>query len=118
MIGLNLKCESTKTDRGDVDVVAMEGYLDGHTAPKLMRLIDDLISQKHYRLVLDMSRLEYMSSAGFGILAATQKRTQAQGGDLKVVNLPEKIRRTFVTLGLENIIETHATREDAFAAFR
>jgi len=52
---------------------------------------------------VDFSELSYISSAGLGVLFATQKRLVDQGGELTLVNLNPHIREVFRIAGFDNI---------------
>jgi len=115
--GLEIRPETISHEGRGIEVLALVGYLDGHTAPDLMRALDELLSETRNTILFDMTELQYMSSAGFGVLAATQKRAQEAGGDLKVMGLSSKIKRVFASLGLTNLIPSYDTRAEALASF-
>lgn len=54
---------------------------------------------------MDFSRLEYISSAGLGVLLATQKRLQDRGAGLKLVNVNSHIRDVLHFSGFDQIFE-------------
>jgi len=115
--GLEIRCEKVTHGGREVDLLILVGYLDGHTAPNLMRELDRMLGQGENLILLDVTDLEYMSSAGFGVLAAVQKRAQETGGDLKVVGLSPKIKRIFASLGLTNMISCYDSRTEALDSF-
>lgn len=55
--------------------------------------------------VVDFSRLEYISSAGLGVLLATQKRLRDRGAGLRLVNVSSHIRDIFHFSGLDQVFE-------------
>ena len=55
--------------------------------------------------VIDFSRLEYISSAGLGVLLATQKRLQDSGAGLKLINVNSHIRDIFHFSGFDQVFE-------------
>lgn len=55
--------------------------------------------------VVDFSRLEYISSAGLGVLLKTQKRLMAAGSGLRLVNVNNHIRDVFRYSGFDAILE-------------
>jgi anti-sigma B factor antagonist len=63
-------------ERRDDGTLALAGRLDAAQAPKMQAALDALATATR----LDCSRLEYVSSAGLGVLLKTQKRLQAAGG--------------------------------------
>jgi anti-anti-sigma factor len=55
------------------DLVTVTGRVDSATAPRLSEVLTALNDEGCYRIVMDMAGLEYMSSAGFRALIATQR---------------------------------------------
>lgn len=53
--------------------------------------------------VVDFTNLDYISSAGMGVLLGTQKRLSGSGHSLKLVNLNRHIREIFRIAGFDNV---------------
>lgn len=59
--------------------------------------------------VVDCRNLEYISSAGLGVLITTQRRLSGAGGALKLINLNNHIMDVFRYSGLNRIFQVHAS---------
>lgn len=70
---------------------ALSGRITSENAQLLRRELDRV----NCRLVVDCKQVEYMGSAGLGVLLATQKRLTAAGFELYLNNVPERIRNVF-----------------------
>lgn len=81
-------------------VVAMEGRLDAAQAPHAQQFLDGIGDG----CVLDLANLEYISSAGLGVLLRTHKRLLKSGG-LKLVNVRPHINDIFVYSGFDRLFE-------------
>ena len=68
------------------------------------------------RLVLDMSRLEYISSAGLRVLMLARKQAQAQGGVLVVAALGPMLREIFEISRFSAVFDVYSSVRDALAA--
>lgn len=82
--------------------VALEGRLDTTTAPKLeeeLRSSVDGIT----RLVFDVEKLEYISSAGLRVLLAMQKLMNQQG-EMVLQNVNEAVMEVFEVTGFSDIL--------------
>lgn len=82
--------------------VALEGRLDTTTAPKLeeeLRSSVDGVS----RLVFDLAKLEYISSAGLRVLLAMQKLMNQQG-EMVLQNVNEAVMEVFEVTGFSDIL--------------
>ena len=57
-------------DKEGVNIIYLKGYLDAHTAPALEDNFTELIDNNKFRIVVNFSQLEYISSAGLGVFMA------------------------------------------------
>lgn len=94
--------EIIKTTNGNELNIALGGRLDTMTAPQLESEIKDSISGIE-SLVLDFTKLEYVSSAGLRVLLAAQKIMNSQG-NMKILNVSEDIMEVFEITGFSEIL--------------
>ena len=74
------------------DVVTIQGRVDSATAPKMTEVLNAINDKGIYKIVVDMSGIEFMSSAGFrAILAAQRTCKRYNRGELVLTNIPERI---------------------------
>lgn len=110
--------ESKKDRNGkSVSIVAVQGELDAHTFPKLQERLTQAITQNEKAVVIDCGRLDYISSAGLGVLKRMVKEIRANGGDIRLAALSEKIHNIVNLLGFSKIIQVFATVDEAVASF-
>ncbi len=82
--------------------IELEGRLDTITAPALDKTIGgDIEGTKS--LVLDLKKLEYISSAGLRVLLSAQKKMQ-KIGSMKVINVCEEVMDVFEMTGFADIL--------------
>lgn len=81
--------------------VVVSGRLDAANAATAQKFLDDMPDPR----VLDMANLEYISSAGLGVLLKTQKRLMASGGQLKIINANSHIIDVFRYSGFDKIFD-------------
>ena len=84
--------------------VAYRGRLDAAQCTKAESFMDGLEGAS----TLDFSELEYISSAGLGILLKTQKRLATSGASLKIINVNNHIYDVFRYSGFHAIFDIHA----------
>lgn len=82
-------------------VVAVAGRLDAAQAPAAEAFLNGVQGT----VTLDATRLDYISSAGLGVLLKTQKRLMAGGGKLRIRGLGKSVRDVFVYSGFDQIFE-------------
>ena len=85
----------------DSGKIVAAGRLDAAQAPRAQEFLDAISEQ----CVLDLGKLEYMSSAGLGVLLRTHKRLMGDGGGLKLVNVNSHINDIFMYSGFDKLFE-------------
>ena len=105
------------------NVVAGEGYsiiqligkLDSDTAAKVEAVFTET-TESQTRLLLDLARLKYISSAGLRILLLAAKRVQQKGGCIVLFSLQPNVREIFDISGFSSMFTICGTQEEAVAA--
>ena len=100
---------------GDTAIVAPRGRLDSTSAPLLRSALATLDAAGERRLVVDLGGVDYISSAGLGVLFALAKRMHETGGALAICALRDQVRRVFELAGYTPHFAIAATRGDAVA---
>jgi anti-sigma B factor antagonist len=100
-----------------VSVLRVSGYVDTTTSPDLERRLQSLLREKRYHLVVDLARVEYISSAGWGIFISEIREIREQGGDLKLAGMIPDVREVFDLLEFENILQSYPDADLAVASF-
>ncbi len=110
---------STVVQAGEVRVcrVKIKGYLDSSTFPKLQDYRSRKNAEEKYNYILDLQDLDYISSAGLGVLMGILRQVRKKNGDLMLVNMSEKIQRVFNLLGFSRLMKVYANEEEALSAF-
>jgi anti-sigma B factor antagonist len=88
-------------DRGASGEVVLRGRLDAAQCEKALQFFDG-VGDPH---VVDLGGLEYISSAGLGVLLKTQKRVMPTGRGLRLVNVNRHINDIFRYAGFDKIFE-------------
>ena len=83
-------------------IIEVEGRLDTNTAPTLEKSINENTEDKN-NLVLDLKKLEYISSAGLRVLLSAQKKMN-KNGSMKVKNVSEDVMAVFEMTGFADIL--------------
>lgn len=100
----------------DVAVLALDGELDLVSAPVLRQHVVAEVAAGHRWLVLDLTGLSYLDSAGLGQVVAALKRARAHDGGLQVVVPEPRVRRVFELCDLDRILPLHRSVDAAVAA--
>ena len=103
--------------QGAIEIVNVDGFMDMREVPKFEQALDQLIKAGRCRIVLDLSKLEYISSAGLGTIIGSIREVRRQGGDIKVGGYSAPVYDILKTFGFTEVFETYATRKEALQKF-
>ena len=110
-----MEIEEIKTEQ--CMVVGIAGRLDTTNYTVLEKKFTELIDAGNDRLLVDCSRMDYISSSGLRILLMALKRLNAGKGKFALCGLQENIREIFEISGFTSIFEIHPNRAEALQAF-
>lgn len=102
---------------GQVVVIQVDGELETSTVPKFQELAERIVEEGRTQLVVDCSRLDYISSSGLLIIQKTVNACRDDGGDLRLAALNEKNFTILDLLGFSKIIQCFDTVEEAVQSF-
>ncbi|MDO4866956.1 MAG: STAS domain-containing protein [Clostridia bacterium] len=92
----------SKNQNGSTLTVALEGRLDTTTAPELEQELKESMDSAT-ELILDFSKLDYISSAGLRVLLSAHKAMAGKGG-MKVTHVNEIVGEVFEVTGFADIL--------------
>ncbi|HEX4884452.1 MAG TPA: STAS domain-containing protein [Casimicrobiaceae bacterium] len=93
-------------EAGGDGVVVVRGRLDAAQAASAQAFLDNVTGT----VTLDMSGLDYISSAGLGVLLKTQKRLMSGAGRLRLAGVSAHLRDIFVYSGFDQLFEIEPAR--------
>ncbi len=95
-------------------VIKLGGRIDSSKAPELENALRELENQGHYRLVLDMADVEYVSSAFLRVVISHMKSVKRWNrGNLYLAALPPRIEEVFDLAGLLPLFKVYPTVTEA-----
>jgi anti-sigma B factor antagonist len=101
----------------DITKVTVQGFLDAHTVPEMEKVIQDLIHDGKYKIIVDFKELSYISSAGLGVFMSVIGDVKSNDGDIVLMEMPPKIYKVFDLLGFTEIFTIVDNEEMAIHAF-
>jgi anti-sigma B factor antagonist len=103
---------------GEVTVVAVSETVDALTAPELTRTLSQQIAEGHCHLVVDLTNVEFMSSAGLRTLLGGVKESRTNGGDLRIASVNAGIDKVLKMSGFHSVAKVFATVSEASASYQ
>ena len=103
---------------GDVVVVDLRGRLTAGLGDQMLRdTLTQLLDDRHKKILLNLSEVSFIDSAGVGELVAGLRASQRMGAALKVLNSSERVHSTLYLARLLPIFEVYQDEKDALAHF-
>ncbi len=107
-----------KNQKGSILILQLEGELMGGPETENFReLIDEAIKNETNKVVLDMAGVKWMNSSGLGMLMGALTSLRSSGGDMKLANISESVRRPIKITRLDSIFEEYDNVEQAINTF-
>ena len=103
-----LNIETEQLD-DSICLVKLAGFLDAHTFEQLDETITELFDDDQYKIIADLSGLEYISSAGAGVFIGGLATAQENGGNIVICRPTENVHEVFDLLGLTQIFTISAS---------
>lgn len=94
-------------------VFALRGYIDAHTVIEFEKAVNAAVDGGVRQVVLDISGLSYISSAGIGAMMGLTRKLSQGGGDLVLLNPTPKVLAILEGLGFTKIFKIASSEEDA-----
>lgn len=102
---------------GDIAVVTLQAeHLDASAAEDFKRNMQPILDANH-KIVLDMTPLQFVDSAGLGAILSCLRKLNAAEGDLKLCGLTKPVRAIFEISRMHRIFDIFPTRAEAVQAF-
>jgi len=104
---------------GDVSVLQFRKQAElTHAAGELAELRREVLEQSDSRVIIDLSRVTRIDSAGLGQLMSCYSHLVRNHGSMKVVNATEEVRRVMDMTGISTLIRAYSNEQEAVQSFR
>lgn len=108
----------TASETAGIGVLSLDGFLDAHTAPQFEEAIQKEINAGRRNLVVDCSKLTYISSAGLGVFMSFIEEIRDAGGDIRICGVMPKVLQVFEILGFQTLFDIVPDVPTAVARFQ
>ena len=110
--------EITTTQYRHCDVLSIKGRIDSSTAPQFEQAIKAATDQSRFKIVLDMSGLEFMSSAGLRVLVNAQRICKRYNrGEVVLTEIPTNIKSALDLSGFTPLFKVFGDKLTAVGSF-
>ena len=102
--------------RGSISIVIVNGQIDSETTPALDEELTKVVSGNP-KLVIDLKGVSYISSAGIRAIVKASQAAKKTDGAVKLASVPEAVTSVLYTVGLNQMLNSYTTVEEATASF-
>src|SRR5438046_10471168 len=98
------------------NVLPLEGEIDLHVSPNVSASINMMIEKKPKQLVVDLSSVTYIDSAGLAAFIQAMQKVEAYGGKFALAGLQETVRSIFEISRLDQVFQIFPDVDAALVA--
>ena len=111
----NASPPAPKPQRDRPNVLPLKGEIDLHVSPTVTAELNDVIDKKPQRLVVDLSEVSYIDSAGLAALIQAMQKVEGYGGKFMLAGLQETVRSIFEISRLDQVFQIFPDADAALA---
>jgi anti-sigma B factor antagonist len=100
-----------------VAVLYLKGHLDAHQVTRFEKELVRVIRDNNFKILINGQDLNYITSAGMGIIMGYIDEVREKGGDIKLCSLTERVHETFDLVGFTEIYDFAANEQAAIEKF-
>ncbi len=100
-----------------VDLVKLSGRIDSSNAEQVDATFKEIIENGRVNIVVDLSEVNYMSSAGLRALVSALRECKQRRGDVRLANISERVQEVLSLAGLDSLFESFADVTNAVGSF-
>ena len=113
----NLDIELIPHEGSDIWIVALTGPIGVNTYEKLDETLAGMFAEGQFRIILDMRQVDYVSSAGAGVLLNAMTHCADHDGRLVLTHVSNSVWEVFELLQLENVLPVVQSIPAAISTF-
>lgn len=101
----------------DITLIDLEGRLDYHLVSEIEKEMIALVDKSNYRIILNLARVDYMSSDGLRLFLNILKKVKDNKGELKLVKLQKGVMKILEVVELTDLFEIFDEEDEAVKNF-
>ena len=112
------KMEIIRSLINDIPVLSVSGKIDAVTSKDLEEALIRLIEEDKKHLVVNMEKVEFLSSSGLRVLMASLNKLKHKDGDLKLAALQPFVKDVFFMTGANRFFSIYPSQEEAIKSLQ
>ncbi len=107
----------TKRSKDDVVILDIAGEIDLYNAPEIKDIINGLIEEQKFNVIINLEKVTYIDSSGIGALISSLSNLKKYQGGLKIINVYASVRKVFELTKLTSFFDIYDSEEEALESF-
>jgi len=107
----------SESTQGQALVIHTDGFIDTATCNYLESSIKKAFNEKNFKIIVNLQKTDFISSAGWGVFVAFLKKFRTEGGDIKLCCMVEKVEKVYRLMEFDGLIDSYATVDEALKSF-
>lgn len=95
------------TEKNEQTIISLSGEIDAYTVTKLKETFSTTMNSEGQDVIVDLEEVTYMDSTGLGVFVSALKTAKENEGELKLVNVQDRVYRLFQITGLNEIMDVN-----------
>jgi anti-anti-sigma factor len=108
----------TKLSEGEIQIIFLEGRMDLANSMKAESGLNEVLGEGVSKIIIDLEKLEFMSSSGLRTIISVEKRLRERGGKLVLANMSETVENLFNLTRLYDLFVVRKSLSEALACFK
>ena len=109
----NLSISLSESDKSKVSEIRVDGVIDTTTSTELEETIESLLGRGRYQIILDLAGVDYISSAGWGVLISKISDIRENNGDILLAGMVTNVLEVFELLEFDSVLKHFESVESA-----
>ena len=109
----NLSISLSESEKSKVSEIRVDGVIDTTTSTELEETIDSLFSRGRYQIILDLAGVDYISSAGWGVLISRIRDLRDNKGDILLAGMADNVMEVYELLEFDSVLKHFNSVESA-----
>lgn len=101
----------------DVAILSVSGRLDSVDTPSFSQAINEQVAAGYRRLVVDLKKVDFLTSAGVKALVQAAQLARRQGGDFRLANAQAQVKYVLNLAGVDSVIKLYPNVVGATASY-
>lgn len=106
--------EIAEKNNGDICIITISGRIDAVTSKDVEAKLDGAIEERKEKIIINLAKVDYISSVGLRVLLAALKKQRQNQGSLQLASLQPFVQNIFKITGLDKVFQIFPTEEAAF----